>query len=100
MIDDEAEHGRCPVFGWQGWGQPLLADGFVCGRCAWDCEGGVCESGVLDGRAPGDLVADVIWVEVGEEFGEVYWCWGWRGGVAGWNCKASGFGAVGVAGSG
>lgn len=98
MVDDEAEHGRRPFFGWQGWGQPLLADGFVCGCCAWDGKCGVGESGVFDVGPPGDLVADVVGILVGEEFGEGDWCWGWSEGVACWDCEAGGLGAVGVAG--
>lgn len=79
MVDYEAEHGRFPGFGGEGWGEPLLADGFVGGCCAWDGEGGICEGGIFDGGAPGDLVADVVWILVGEEFGEGDWCWRWGG---------------------
>lgn len=66
----------------------MLTDSFVCGCCAWQSEAGVCESGVLDAGAPGDLVADVVWVLVGEQGGEVDGCWGWSGCVACWDCEA------------
>jgi hypothetical protein len=97
MVDQQAEHGRCPDFGGQGGREPLLADRFV-GWCgAREGESDVCQGGVFDVGPPGDLVADVVWVFVGEEVGEVDGCWGWGEGVAGWDCEAFGFGAVGVA---
>jgi hypothetical protein len=75
----------------------LLADGFVRWRGAWVGEGDVCEGGVLDLGSPRDLVADVVWVLVGEELCKVDGCW-WRGeGVSGGEGEALGFEAVGVA---
>jgi len=97
VVDDEAEHWRCPFLCWQSWRQPLLAYGFVCWCCAWQGEAGVCESGVFDAGAPGNLVADVVWVLVGEQCSEVDWCWGWSWGVACWDREAFCFGAVCVA---
>lgn len=76
----------------------MLTDAFLCGSCAWDGESSVGESGIFDVGSPGDLVADVVGILIGEEFGEVDWCWGWSGGVACWDCEAFGFGAIGVAG--
>ena len=97
MVDQQAEHGRCPDFGGNGRREPLLTDGFVSWRGAWEGEGDVCQGGVFDFGPPGDLVADVVWVFVGENFGEVDGSWGWGEGVAGGDCEAIGFGAVGVA---
>jgi hypothetical protein len=97
VVDYEAEHGRCPFFGGEGWGQPLLADGFVWGCFAWEGECGVCESGVFDSRSPGDLVADVIGILVGREFGEIDGSWGWSEDVACLDGEVGGVGAVGVA---
>ena len=97
MIDEEAEHGRCPDFGGQGWGDPLLADGLVGRGSAWVGEGDVCQGGVFDFGPPGDLVADVVWVFVGEEEGEGDWGGGRGEGVAGGEGEAFGFEAVGVA---
>jgi hypothetical protein len=97
VVDYEAEHGRCPFFRREGWGQPLLADSLVCGCSAWQGECGVCEGDVFDSRSPGDLVADVFGILVGGEFGEVDGCWGWSESVACWDGQVGGFGAVGVA---
>jgi hypothetical protein len=97
VVDYEAEHGRCPFFGGEGWGQPLLADGFVWGCFAWEGECGVCESGVFYSRSPGDLVADVIGILVGREFGEIDGSWGWSEDVACLDGEVGGVGAVGVA---
>ena len=97
MVDQQAEHGRGPDFGGQGGREPLLADRFVGGRGAWEGEGDVCQGGVFDLGAPWDLVAGVVWVLVGEDFGEIDGCWSWGEGVAGGDCEAFSFGAVGVA---
>jgi hypothetical protein len=97
VVDQKAEHGRCPDLRGDGRREPLFADGFV-GWCgAWEGEGDVCQGCVFDFGPPGDLVADVVWVFVGEDFGEVDGSWGRGEGVAGWDCEAFGFGAVDVA---
>jgi hypothetical protein len=75
----------------------LLADGFVGWSGAWVGEGDVCQGGVFDLGPPGDLVADVVWVFVGEQLGEVDGRWGRGEGVAGGKGEAFGFEAVGVA---
>ena len=97
MVDDQAEHGRCPDFGGESRREPLLADGSVGGCGAWVGEGDVCQGGVLDFGSPGDLVADVVWILVGGELGKFDGCWGRREGVTGGHSEAFGFGAVGVA---
>lgn len=97
MVDDQAEHVCCPAFVGEGGREPLLAHGFVWVRSAREGEGGVCEGGVLDVRAPGDLVADVVWVLVGEEGGGIDGCWDWGEGIACLDCEAFGFKAVCVA---
>jgi len=99
VVDQQAEHGRCPDFRGQGGREPLLADRFVGGSGAWEGEGHVGKSGIFYFGPPGDLVADVVWVLVGEEFGEIDGCWGWRGGIAGGDCEAFSLGAIGVAAS-
>ena len=75
----------------------MLADGFVGWSGAWVGEGDVCQGGVFDLGPPGDLVADVVWVFVGEQLGEVDGRWGRGEGVAGGEGEAFGFEAVGVA---
>jgi hypothetical protein len=97
VVDQQAEHGRCPDFGGDGRREPLLADGFVGWGGAREGKGDVCQGGVFDLGPPGDLVADVVWVFAGELVGEVDGCWGGGEGVAGGDCEAFGFGAVGVA---
>lgn len=71
MVDDQAEHARFPDFVRQRGRDPLLAQGFVGGSGTWKGECGVCQGGVFDACAPGDLVADPVWVFVGEEGGKV-----------------------------
>ena len=97
MVDHEAEHGRCPFFGWEGWGEPLLADGFISGCRAWESECGVRKSGVLDVEPPGNVVADVVGVLVGFELGKVDWWWDWREGVACFDGEAFGLESICVA---
>jgi hypothetical protein len=75
----------------------LLAESFVYGCFAWEGECGVCESGVFDSGPPGDLVADVVGILVGWEFGEVDGSWGRSEGVACWDGEVGRFGAVCVA---
>lgn len=96
MVDDQAEHWRRPFFSRQRGAEPLFADAFIGRCCAGQGEGGVCEGGVFDAGAPGHVVADVVWVLVGEDGGERDGCWGWGERVARGDCEAFCFGAVGV----
>lgn len=97
VVDHQAEHARFPDFVGECGRNPLLAHGFVWRSGAWKGECGVCQSSVFDACAPGHLVANPVWVFVGEEGGEVDGLRSRGDGIAGLDCEAFGFEAVGVA---